>query len=504
MNIKRAKEEIKHAVQAYLKKDEDGVYEIPAIRQRPILLMGPSGIGKTAVIGQAARECGVGLVSYTITHHTRQSAMGLPFIKERQFGGKTYSVTEYTMSEIIASVYECMDRTGCSEGILFLDEINCVSETLAPAMLQFLQCKRFGNQEVPEGWVIVAAGNPPEYNKSVKEFDMVTLDRVRRIDVQEDYSVWKEYALRRSVHEAILSYLELRKENFYRFRTDGYGKSFVTARGWEDLSEILKVYESLGIAPDSELMVQYLQDEKIAGDFADYYELYQRYRKDYGIGEILEGNLPEEAPARLAGAPFDERLSVTGLLLGSLHGDFAGYYEQNRVTGLIHAALVNLKERLSGGEEFDLVMRELTEGMEQEIEREKQRPDNQEEVRIRQRATRLLASMRAQVKQSGVSGADACFERMRAEFARVTDERLARIRTAGERLARAFHFLETAFGTGQEMVVFVTGLTTDFYAGEYLADNGSEEYDRYHKELLLHDRKDDLLRDLKGFREGTV
>ena len=53
-------------------------------------------------------------------------------------------------------------ETGLSEGILLLDEINCVSETLAPALLQFLQYKTFGNPEVPKGWVIVAAGIPPE------------------------------------------------------------------------------------------------------------------------------------------------------------------------------------------------------------------------------------------------------------------------------------------------------------------------------------------------------
>ena len=75
------------------------------------------------------------------------------------------------MSEIIASVYDKMEATGIREGILFIDEINCVSETLAPAMLQFLQCKTFGNQQVPSGWIIVAAGNPPEYNKSVRDFD---------------------------------------------------------------------------------------------------------------------------------------------------------------------------------------------------------------------------------------------------------------------------------------------------------------------------------------------
>ena len=231
MNIKRAKEEIEHTVKAYLAKDALGEYAIPAIRQRPILLMGPPGIGKTQVMEQAARECGVALVAYTITHHTRQSAVGLPFIRQRNYGGRDVSVTEYTMSEIIASVYAKMEATGLKEGILFIDEINCVSETLAPTMLQFLQCKTFGNQAVPAGWVIVAAGNPPEYNKSVRDFDIVTLDRVRRMDIEPDLPVWKDYARAAHIHSAILSYLELHPQNFYQINADVDGTQFVTARG---------------------------------------------------------------------------------------------------------------------------------------------------------------------------------------------------------------------------------------------------------------------------------
>lgn len=72
MDIKRAKQEIKDSIEAYLAKDEFGHYLIPAIRQRPILLMGAPGIGKTQIMEQIARECKVGLVSYTITHHTRE------------------------------------------------------------------------------------------------------------------------------------------------------------------------------------------------------------------------------------------------------------------------------------------------------------------------------------------------------------------------------------------------------------------------------------------------
>ena len=80
MNIKQAKQQIRNTLRAYLERDELGRYRIPPLRQRPVLLMGPPGIGKTQIMEQIAAEENVGLVAYTITHHTRQSAMGLPFI----------------------------------------------------------------------------------------------------------------------------------------------------------------------------------------------------------------------------------------------------------------------------------------------------------------------------------------------------------------------------------------------------------------------------------------
>ena len=62
MNIKRTREEIKNTIEAYLLKDEYGMYEIPSVRQRPILLLGSPGIGKTQIMEQIARECEIGRV----------------------------------------------------------------------------------------------------------------------------------------------------------------------------------------------------------------------------------------------------------------------------------------------------------------------------------------------------------------------------------------------------------------------------------------------------------
>lgn len=262
MNIKQAKEDIKNAVSAYLTKDQFGNYVIPVERQRPVFLMGAPGIGKTAIMEQIAQELQIGLISYSMTHHTRQSALGLPFIVRKNYGGVEYSISEYTMSEIIASVYDLMEETGLKEGILFLDEINCVSETLAPSMLQFLQYKTFGRHCVPSGWIVVTAGNPPEYNNSVREFDIVTWDRLKRIDVEPDYEVWKEYAYSKGTHPAITTYLDVKKDNFYKIETTVDGKSFVTARGWSDLSDMIKLYEQKDILITEQLVIQYLQNKK--------------------------------------------------------------------------------------------------------------------------------------------------------------------------------------------------------------------------------------------------
>ena len=54
MNISEAKEELIRIVRTYLAKDEEGRYLIPRERQRPVLLMGGPGIGKTAVMRQIA------------------------------------------------------------------------------------------------------------------------------------------------------------------------------------------------------------------------------------------------------------------------------------------------------------------------------------------------------------------------------------------------------------------------------------------------------------------
>ena len=317
MDIAQAKQELRRTIRAYTAKTEDGVYRMPRRMQRPVLLMGPPGIGKTAILSQLAQEEHIGLAAYTMTHHTRQSALGLPVIVGRTAAGKTFRATEYTMSEIIASVYEQMEKTGLHEGILFLDEINCVSETLMPAILQMLQNKTFGVHSLPEGWLIVAAGNPPRYNQSARSFDMATLDRVRCIELEPSLAAWQPYAAASGVHPAVLSYLRLHPEHFFLCSESAAAGEFATARGWEELSALLLAYEALGYPCTLAQMQQYLHAQEAAAGFAAFYELFRRYAAQLPLEEILTGGASPEAGA-LRELPFDGRLSVVEFLLHSL------------------------------------------------------------------------------------------------------------------------------------------------------------------------------------------
>ena len=492
MNIREAKEEIRNTIEAYLTKDADGMPEIPIERQRPILLMGPPGIGKTAIMEQIASEMGINLVSYTITHHTRQSAIGLPFIRKKQFDGREYSVTEYTMSEIIASVYEQIERSGVREGILFLDEINCVSETLSPTMLQFLQYKTFGAHRVPEGFIVVTAGNPPEYNKSVRDLDIVTLDRVKRIDIEVDFKSFKEYAYRAGIHGSILSYLEIRGEHFYRVKAGLDGTEFVTARGWEDLSRMICVYEKLGKPVTEKLAVQYLESSEIASDYAAYYDLYNRYRNIYRIDDVLSGKADSRA-VDMRSASFDEKLSLIGLMADRLNRDFRKYCEDADTARILFKELkAHLAEPSPDPAGFRRKMGIRLGNL------EAAGVAGGEELRTARRVYTASKELESSFDPSG----DA------AEFSKIwfnerEKKRKAEAQSAGMSLTRAFAFLAGLFGEGQEIVLFLTELSNGYYSLRFVSECGNEAFYRYNKLLLLKDRKEQLKEEVMAFLDNT-
>ncbi len=514
MNIRDAKQEIIHTIRTYTAKNEWGAYAIPALRQRPLLLIGPPGIGKTAVMEQAASECGVGFVSYTMTHHTRQSAIGLPFIERRIFDGREYAVTEYTMSEIIASVFSCIEESGCREGLLFLDEINCVSETLAPAMLQFLQTKTFGNHRLPDGWILAAAGNPPEYNKSVREFDIATLDRLKYIEVEADYDAWRPYALEMNIHGAILSYLDTHRDSFYLLKQSYSNRSFATARGWEDLSCLLLQYEAQDFPVTPALIAQYLHSEDLAQDFAGYYHLFLSRKKTIPVPAMMDGEETAAASCSgiLSGNEFDAKLHLVHLMLSCFGGMLqkwdADQEQLNRLSGLfdrleryrkqqhIEKRLTAIPDFLKKEQEILTVRKEHGLSSEQELQKmqhslyELRSLGYEYRAAISENSPHMSSSYPENEKDSGTVPDLPCesilLERRNSQESEAT--------FLTQKLERCIALL--AASDGAEFTVFLSSLSQNPLFASFLRRYPSELYERYQKKLDFTTRESELKKKL--------
>ena len=502
MNIKEAKIQIQNAMTAYFTKTPYGGYVIPIEQQRPVFLMGPPGIGKTAVMEQIAAELNVGLISYSMTHHTRQSALGLPYITRKTYGGREYDVSEYTMSEIIASVYDLMEDSGLREGILFLDEINCVSETLAPSMLQFLQYKIFGRHRVPEGWIVVTAGNPPEYNKSVREFDIVTWDRLKRIDVEPDYEVWKEYAYKKGIHGAIMTFLEIKKNCFYLVETSVDRKSFVTARGWEDLSEMIRLYEQHQLRVDLNLVEQYLQNQKVAKEFAVYYDLYNKYKSDYQIANILAGSASAEIKNRARNARFDERLSLLGLLIDAVNGTMRSAVETDNAILEALRLLKLVKAEMAGDAEYVTVLHRHLDAERQALKSGEQANSIDYETRYAYRyVIRFLEDVLDQCGRQGITSNGDAFALIKAAYDAAVAAHKKKKTVVQENLRHLFEFVEEVYSEGQELMILVTELTVRYYCAKFIAKFGCTEYFKHNQDMLFHERRNGLLKEIDALSE---
>lgn len=343
VTITQAKETIAQAARIYFARDRQGRYRVERRRARPLCLMGPAGVGKTEVVRQVAQEQGLAFLSYSITHHTRQSAIGLPRLVDGTVEGRRVSMTEYTMSEIVAQVYRSMENTGKTEGILFLDEFNCASESLRPILLQLLQDKSFGPHAIPDGWMLVLAGNPSEYNRAASELDPVTADRLRMVYIRPDYAAWLPYARKKGVHPVILSYLKDHRDHFYLCRADGsQGTALVTARAWEDLSVMLTCLEETGEQADLPLVAQYLQSGEVARGFYQYCVQYQTMVSSGLLEDAL--NRGEMAVNALARMDFNQAWNLVSALVRRVE-TLCGESQDLTVTeGLVHTVLRPLEE----------------------------------------------------------------------------------------------------------------------------------------------------------------
>ena len=234
-----------------------------------------------------------------------------------------------------------------------------------------------------------------------------------------------------------MSYLEIKKENFYRIEATASGKRFVTARGWEDLSDMIKACEILGTPVDEALIVQYLQHPIIAKDFAGYYDLYKKYEKDYDAAQIVNGKWQAVTVEKLRDAAFDEKVTMIGLLTSSLNEAFMSACLLEDYTQQLFEILKSFKVKISEASDadgFDVLSATVSETGSRLIKDKAAGLLDAWQFKVGSRVVKQLEAFQSQCRANGLKGTEEVFAFVKEALMR----RLAGVRQLWMKPAKSF------------------------------------------------------------------
>ena len=242
----------------------------------------------------------------------------------------------------------------------------------------------------------------------------------------------------------------------------------MTARGWEDLSAVLKSYEKMGFPVEKMLVEQYLQEEKTAAEFFSYYQIYRKYGQDYRIRQVLDGSLSDaerEMITRMAqkGTP-QERSMVLAFLLAVLDQNIEQFFRENDAEKTFGDWIESREKSLQIRTERELIRRE--------------------ERQTEEAVLKILWKIDQQAKADHESGQEALNRRLEQvceEETKRCDEQQERI---SQNLERGFAFLEESYGTGAELTLFAANLTRNDRIRKFLGSYGCPAYTEYEQQLI--------------------
>ena len=127
-------------------------------------------------------------------------------------------------------------------GMIFLDEFNLAPPLVQNVMYELINDRAFGDYILPDGWLVVGAGNRG-YIDGAPTFDFgdPLNDRFSWYELQiptvED---WTEWAFKHGIDHRIIGFLQTKRSALYTHKPDLKEKAFATPRSWEHVSNLIK------------------------------------------------------------------------------------------------------------------------------------------------------------------------------------------------------------------------------------------------------------------------
>lgn len=203
---------------------------------RPVFIWGAPGIGKSALVEKFAEDVGMECVSLLGSQLAPEDIIGIPRINGE--------VSEFLPPKMIARK---------DPYVLFLDELNACSQEVQKAFYSLIYERRIGEYHLPEGSIVIGAGNRAQDNAIVKTMSSALVNRMFHVQLNVDPQQWLNWAYSEDIHPWVTEYISIRPEHLFSTppKTE---EPFSTPRSWHMLSDLIKEFEKTGMSSGSDTL----------------------------------------------------------------------------------------------------------------------------------------------------------------------------------------------------------------------------------------------------------
>lgn len=236
---------------------------------RPVFLWGQPGIGKSSLVEQFAATVGLECVSLLGTQLAPEDIIGVPQIVDGR--------TRFCPPELIARDVPY---------VLFLDEMNGSSHEVQKAFYSLVLDRRIGNYRLPEGSVVIGAGNRSHDSAIVRSMSSALINRFVHLHLTPSADDWLAWAVPAGIDQRIVDYIRNRPDHLCVLapKTE---EPFSTPRSWHALSDVLA---SLGECDDATLRAVALGC--VSASHAELFCSFVRtMRQRWNLDAILNGDM---------------------------------------------------------------------------------------------------------------------------------------------------------------------------------------------------------------------
>ncbi|MCC6526162.1 MAG: AAA family ATPase [Polyangiaceae bacterium] len=196
---------------------------------RTPFIWGPPGIGKSALVREAAELCGLPCVTLLGTQLAPEDLIGVPRLRALDAAGERFA-TEF-----------CPPRAILRQEpfVLFIDELNSAVPDVQKAFYSLILDRRLGDYELPEGSRVVGAGNRIEDRALVRPMATALANRMLHVALEPNADAWLAWAAGAGLHALVLAFVRARPERLCEPPPSDATPAYPTPRAWHMLSDAL-------------------------------------------------------------------------------------------------------------------------------------------------------------------------------------------------------------------------------------------------------------------------